>query len=174
MRIRFMQRRAACGAMALLLSTSIAAAQRPYLQVGAGAGLGAHTTDGSPADRGLFPAGALAFGLEWPKVFVRADARAFDTEFEPLLTVGLAVGMPLLRSDRARLYALGGAGAGYFMEEGDPGPHVSIGVGLTTNQLLGLFTELRYDYLVGTFTYDSRQRSLVSLVAGVRVGPSRP
>jgi hypothetical protein len=106
-------------------------------------------------------------------VFVRADARAFDTEAEPLLTLGLAVGIPLLRAERAHLYVLGGAGAGYFMEEGDPGHHVGIGIGLTTSQLLGLYAELRYDYLVGTFTYDSRQRSLASLVAGVRVGPRR-
>lgn len=166
--------RTACVTVALLLTTTIGAAQRPYLQLGGGAGLGAYTTDGSPSDHGLFPAGAFALGLEWPQVFVRADARAFDTEFEPLLTVGLAVGVPLLRSERGRLYVLGGAGAGYFVEEGDPGHPVGIGIGVTTSRLLGLYAELRYDYLLGTFTYDARRRSLASLVAGIRVGPADP
>jgi hypothetical protein len=168
-----MPRRAACLTIALLLAASTGAAQRPYLQLGGGAGLGAYPSEGYPVDRGLFTAGALAFGLEWPSLLVRADARAFDTDAEPLLTLGLAVGIPLLRSQRARLYLLAGAGAGYFMHEFDPGHHVGIGVGLTTSQPIGLYAELRCDYLVGTFTYDTRRRSLASLVAGVRVGPGR-
>jgi hypothetical protein len=167
-----MHRSAACFTLALLLTTTLGAAQRPYVQLGGGAGIGAHYSSGS-TDRGAFTAGAFGFGLEWPNLLVRADARAFDTEAEPLLTFGLAVGVPLLRSERAQLYFLGAAGGGLFVEEGDPGHHVGAGIGLTTSQSLGLYAELRYDYLVGTFTYASRRRGLASLVAGVRVGPRR-
>lgn len=167
-----MYRAALCAVLALLLTPSLAGAQLPYVQLGGGGGVGAQYSSGS-TDGGVYPVGALGFGLEWPGLFVRADARAFDTEAEPLLTFGLALGIPVLRAQHARFYVLAGAGSGFFAEEGDPGQHVGAGIGLTTGQPLGLYAELRYDYLVGTFTYASRTRSVASVVAGVRVGRHR-
>lgn len=164
-----MYRAGLCSALGLLLATTFAAAQLPYVQLGGGGGIGAHYSSGS-TDRGAYSVGALGFGLEWRRFFVRADARAFDTEAEPLLTFGLALGIPALRAEHTQVYVLAGAGTGFFAEEGDPGQHVGTGIGLTTGRLLGLYAELRYDYLLGTFIYASRQRSVASLVAGVRIG----
>lgn len=164
-----MLRATLCFAIALLLATTPATAQLPYVQLGGGGGIGAQYASGS-TDRGAYAVGALGFGLEWPTVFVRADARAFDTEAEPLLTFGLTLGMPVLHAEHAQFYVLAGAGTGFFAEEGDPGHHVGTGIGLTTSRPVGLFAELRYDHLVGTFTYASRRRGVASLVAGVRIG----
>ena len=166
-----MPRHAACATVVILLTTTLAVAQRPYGQLGGGGGIGAQYSSGA-ASGAVFSAVALGFGLEWSKVFVRADARAFDTEAEPLVTLGLAVGISLLRSQSTHFYVLGAAGGGLFVAaEGDPGQHVGTGIGLTTGRPVGPYAELRYDYLVGTFTHASRDRSLVSLIVGVRIGP---
>ena len=154
------------------VATTPGTAQRAFGQLGAGGGLGAEYASGAPGN-GVFPAAAVGFGLAWSNVLVRADVRGFATKSEPLVTFGLAVGVPLVRSERARVYAFGAGGTGLFVEEGDPGHHVGAGVGLTTSHPTGVFVELRYDYLVGTFTYAQRQRSLGSLIAGLRFGPRR-
>lgn len=167
-----MKRHAIAAAVLLLLTAKFLGAQHPYFQLAGGGAIGARYASGSTRG-GVFPAGAIAFGLEWRTAFVRVDARAFDTEAEPLLAFGVAVGLPLVRVPIGQAYLLGGAGAGLFVEEGDPGQHVGVGLGFTAGRPLGLYAELRHDYLVGDFTYAARRRGLTSLIAGVRIGTRR-
>lgn len=165
-----MVRRSSALALAgVLISAGSAIAQQPYLQVGAGVGGGAHYVDAS-SDGGAFLVGAAALGLDLGRAGVRLDARAFDTESEPLLNVGLALSLDLIQSPVVDLYVLGAGGLGAFLEEGDPGSYVGLGAGTRTHGPVRVFAELRYDRLVGTFTYAERSRDLVSGVLGIRFG----
>lgn len=155
--------------LGLVLSSTPGAAQHPYLQISGGVASGARVVSQSTGGD-IFLNGGLSLGLALDRVMVRVDGRAFDTEAEPLLTVGVAIGVPLVRSQSGQLYVLGGAGLGAFVEEGDPGDHVGLGAGVTTAGPVGLFAEVRYDHLIGTFTYQSRHRGLASAVVGLRLG----
>jgi len=155
--------------LGLVGGASPSAAQHPFGQLGGGVASGARQVS-QPADHGVFLTGGVALGLAFDAVMVRIEGRAFDTETEPLLTVGAAIAVSVVRTPGAQLYLLGGGGLGAFVEEGDPGDHVGIGAGVATSGPVGFYAELRYDHLIGTFTYSSRHRGLGSAVVGLRFG----
>lgn len=144
-------------------------AQRPYAQIGGGLAAGARQVS-QPSGSDFFVTGGLTLGLALRSFMVRVDGRAFDTETEPLLTVGVAIGVPLVRAASVEPYLLVGGGLGAFVEEGDPGEHVGVGVGVATRGPVGFYGEIRFDHLLGTFTYSERHRALGSAVVGIRLG----
>lgn len=160
------------GLAALTAAPGVALAQRPYVQLGGGFGLGAWTEN--VPDRSLFAVGAFAAGLQRGTLALRLDARILDTDDEPLLAVGVAGGVISRGPNWPHVYLLGAAGYGLFLEEGDPASHVGAVVGLVAGRRPGVAVELRYDYLLSQFTYQSRSRHLVSAVVALRLGALAP
>lgn len=153
------------------LPPSSCLAHDPYIQAGGGLCLGAATDH----EDGVRAGATVALGLQAFSAAVRLDARAFDTPEEHLVAVGIAAGITSRPSRTPRLYLLGAAGGGVFVEEGDPANHIGAILGMVTGQRPGITAELRYDYLLSDFTYNaSRSHHLVSATVGVRFGGLGP
>ena len=146
-------------------------AQRPFVQVGGSFSLGAETDH----EGGLSEGAAIALGLQANRATFRLEARGFNTPAEHLVAVGIAAGITQPASKTPRLYMLGAAGGGVFVEEGDPANYIGAILGLVVGRRPGFTAELRYDYLLSDFTYDStRSHHLVSATVGLRLGGLRP
>ena len=104
-------RRSTLLALALIpVAPALCFAQRPYVQLGGGIGLGTEWS----SERGPFAAGAFALGLQGRGVTLRLDTRAFDTPAEPLLALGVAVGITSRPPQPATPVSLGRRWLGSF------------------------------------------------------------